>query len=436
MWARIQEMAIRREAPDVLQPGSSVEGYTIGHRLPPIHGNRRYRAARNWRTFELRQFFDIRTPAFLSWQHQARYAHLPEHPLFIRGCAEWDGGVILPDPRLPSLAEYLPEHSLAPEQALALAHRLAMLLDTLHQSGTVHLNMGPDSVLYDARNNVPLLRRFGRSMRSGWHDLWTTCDRPVEDWRYMPPAFIAGKESGRSTDVYSFGGLLHLLLTGRPPNMLHWGRLMIPALRRIMGRPAAAAAMPPAVKSLLHACLEVPDSNRPTMAEAVKELRNHARDPFNVPPETSAPGRDSNVPRQRTMIFVKPDCHAQALFDEAMQDAQKNNAALFFVSIIPVQLAYGEMEQFKARLFRTLASGLRRCRERNLLWGLSLLENVDPERAAQGMVHQYGPERVLCGTPRSRGGLARFKRNLVDVLRSSGCPMKEVASRNARSTSS
>lgn len=427
MWARIQEMAIRREVPDALRPGSTVDGYTIGGRLPPIHGNRRYRATRDWRIYEVRQFFDVRTPAFLAWQHQARYATLPEHPHFIRACAEWNGGVILPLPRHPSLLSHIMDHPLDRNRALNLAHKLAVLLATLHRSGTAHLNFGPDSVLYDAKNSVPLLRHFGQSTRSGWQDIWGACPRPVGDWRYLPPAFIAGKAVEQSTDVYSFGGLLHLLLTGLPPTMLRGWSRWAALLQHIFKKNSPVGDIPTSVQKLMEACLDPTAANRPGMASVVRELESHVHTAFDTPDEIPLPPATAE---HRLMVFIKPDPAAKALFrtalEQAAEHAEGKGAALLFVSIIPINLAYGEMEEFKARLFRTLAHGLRQCRERNQLWGLCLLENVDPERAAKGMVRQYAPDLVLCGTPEHKGMLSRLKKNLVGVLHRSDSPVCEV----------
>ncbi|WP_147820583.1 protein kinase domain-containing protein [Salidesulfovibrio onnuriiensis] len=432
MWARIEEMAIRREVPDALRQGSLIRGFVVGHRLPPIPGNRRYQATREWRTFELRQFYDVRTPAFLAWQHQARYAHLPEHPSFVRACAEWEGGVILPNPRLPSLGEHLARHPLAMNEALDLAYKLAALLGVLHRDGTAHLNLGPESVLCDPRDNTPLLRHFGQSLRSEWQDIWGGCERPALDWRYVPPDFIAGQGREPATDVYSFGGLLQYLLTGRHPSRLRRWAGPLPLAHKFLNILAPAISAPPDVLALMEACLDSRAANRPGMAEVRTELANHARTPFDPEPDTPIPQSIPREPKQRVMVFIKPDRNAPSLFEEAISQARSQQAALLFVSLIPIQLAYGEMEQFKAHLFRTLANGLRQCREHNLLWGLKLLENVDSERAAAGLLHQYGPDRILCGAPKSKGMLAKFRKDLVDTLRQAHCPVLEIAARDSR----
>lgn len=428
MWARIQEMAIRREVPRKLRPGSTVEGFTIRGHLPGIDGNRRYRAIRDWQTYEVRQFLDVRTPAFLRWQQQARYAHQPQHPFFVRACAEWEGGAILPDPRLPSLAAHFEKKEPRREQDLDLAYRLAVLLRTLHESGTAHLNLTPRSVLVDTKTNTPLLRHFGQSLRSGWQDLWASCNRDIPDWRYRPPRCTLEKNLESAMDVFAFGCLLHRMLAGSHAALLGWWSSALAPVRATLDALRKGPAMPEDIRELLLACLELRAANRPTMLEVEQGLASHASEGFEVPPETS--GRETPLPdtANRIMTFVKPDQHAQALFESAVAFARESPSAFLFVSIIPVNLACGEMERFKAQLFRVLGKGLRQCRANMLPWGLTLLENVDPERAARRLACRYEPDQIVCGVPSPKGFMAGLNNDLVGTLEATPFPIRFIAS--------
>lgn len=427
MWARIQEMAIRREAPDELEPGDKAGGVTIRQRIPFMVGNRRYRGLADLRPFEVRQFYDVDTGAFLRWQHQARFAHLDEHPAFVRACREWHGGVILPDPRLPTLFQNTAKASLDRETALDFAYRLAVTVNTLHAHGSAHLNICTHSVLRDASTNEPKLMRFGQSIRAGWQDMWANTRRTAVDWRFAAPELIRGDPAHAPADIFAFGTLLQEITNPAPKShsIAQWLASM-PQLWKLLVTTKPDESLPVPVRSLIRESRAFRAEDRPTMAEAMDILAATARGEYAIAPEVEDPPRPETIGRRHVMVFVKPDRHAPHLFAEAMESAAETDDALLFVSLIPVNLAYGELEMFKAQLFKALGAGLRQCREKGALWGLRLLENVDAERAAERLVRQFSPDHVLCGLPSPKGVLRRMSSGVVHHIEKTETNLKII----------
>ncbi|WP_054652134.1 hypothetical protein [Salidesulfovibrio brasiliensis] len=79
MWARMQEMGIRREAPLPMEPGMTVEGYRVKETLKPVTGFRRYTAMKDWQGYELRQFYDVNTDASCAGKIRPGWSRFPIH---------------------------------------------------------------------------------------------------------------------------------------------------------------------------------------------------------------------------------------------------------------------------------------------------------------------------------------------------------------------
>jgi len=269
-------------------------------------------------------------------------------------------------------------------------------------------------VLRDPATNSPALSRFGQSLRNGWQDLWANTRRQSLDWRFAAPELIRGDTPDTAADVFAFGTLLQEITTPSPErfSLTHW-LVSMPLLWKLLSSPTPDYSLPQQVRALISATREYFPHNRPCMDEVIRVLAETASEPYSIPPEIEEPPRPGPPSRRRVMLFIKPDKHAGKLFDEAVIKAPQNDDALLFVSLIPLNLAYGELEMFKARLFKTLGKGLRACRDHNILWGLRLLENVDAERAAERIVRQFSPDLVVCGRPSDKGVLRRMTQGVV-----------------------
>lgn len=409
MWARMQEMAIRMQTPRRLHEGDVVNGWRVRRALPPITGNRRYLAVKDWRLGELRQFYDVNTDAFLRWQHQARLATLPHVEGLVHAEEEWSGGIVIPDPRLASLQQSAPDDT---EGRVRLAAGTASLLAGMHEAGMVHHDLHPGAVLHG--REAVLLRHLGRSSISGIHDFWTRfagC-RMLD---FAAPEQLQGQRGGSFSDVYAFGMILHHLF-GAPPyarRLLRaglMGREVFRRLQRLLG----FGTMPPSIREIADACLESAPENRPDMREIAEELDSA---PQTLPRLTSRRNADA----LRVMAFVTEDAHTSSVLARARELGSQGHAVLI-VSLVPLDLATGEMEGFKIALFKRLCHGLRALREASADWGLLLIDNADPAQAARRLYRGLYPDAVICGPPSRHGLATTFRPGVRRTLERLGAP--------------
>ena len=177
-----------------------------------------------------------------------------------------------------------------PAQALPIFDRIARALDAAHGAGIIHRDLKPANVFLaqeDDGSQYPKLLDFGvaklvRTEEEEKHevDLRTNTGAMLGTPRYMSPEQCRGEPLDHRTDVYSFGVMIHELLTGRRPfeaesilkvmNM----HTMTPAPRMSEHNPA----LPPELDAAVLHILEKDPNNRPaTAGEAYRELAGAAR---------------------------------------------------------------------------------------------------------------------------------------------------------------
>jgi hypothetical protein len=106
----------------------------------------------------------------------------------------------------------------APRAAVALLQPISEAVAYAHDHGIVHRDLKPENVLID-RQGRPRVTDFGLAKRvEGGADL-TAPDQVLGTPGYMAPeqALARHEDICPATDVYSLGGILYFLLTGRPP---------------------------------------------------------------------------------------------------------------------------------------------------------------------------------------------------------------------------
>ena len=104
-------------------------------------------------------------------------------------------------------------------EAARLTERLAEALFYAHSQAILHRDMKPDNVLINA-SGEPLITDFGLAKDVDRKDEGLTkSGQMMGTPGYMPPEQAAGRldQVDRRADVYSLGGTLYAMLTGRPP---------------------------------------------------------------------------------------------------------------------------------------------------------------------------------------------------------------------------
>ncbi len=107
---------------------------------------------------------------------------------------------------------------LTPPRAATYLRAVAEAVQYAHTRGILHRDLKPSNVLIDL-DDRPRITDFGLAKQLHGQTDVTVAGQMLGSPNYAPPEQAAGKEVGVTSDVYSLGGLLYNLLTGRPPFM-------------------------------------------------------------------------------------------------------------------------------------------------------------------------------------------------------------------------
>ncbi|HRI71204.1 MAG TPA: serine/threonine-protein kinase, partial [Polyangium sp.] len=118
-----------------------------------------------------------------------------------------------------TLEEYLRERGrLRPAEALPLLRQIGRALDAAHAAGIAHRDMKPENVflVFDEDGTIlPKLLDFGIAKLLGdSQQSKTRTGTPMGTPLYMSPEQCRGKQVDHRTDIYSFGVMTHVMLTG------------------------------------------------------------------------------------------------------------------------------------------------------------------------------------------------------------------------------
>lgn len=235
----------------------------------------------------------IHTPALAERFRQERQilAQL-QHP----GIARLIDGGVMPDGRPYLVLEYVAgqpidiycsEHQLSIEARLRLFLRVAEAVQSAHQQLVLHLDIKPANILV-TEEGEPRLLDFGIAR------ILNDADSPSRSAeatlrlltpRYASPEQAAGEPLGVSSDVFSLGTLLYLLLTGQPPYPID-DAAPLEAARMVRETPPRlpSSLAPPDVAPLLRGDLDTilfealrkePERRYPTVAAFAEDIRRH-----------------------------------------------------------------------------------------------------------------------------------------------------------------
>lgn len=150
---------------------------------------------------------------------QAAAAVIDDHVLPIHGVAEWQGVpfLVMQYSRGSTLQKRVEDQGpLELKEILRIGMQAARGLAAAHASGLVHRDVKPSNILIDGTVERALLTDFGLARavddasitRSG-----TIAGTP----QYMSPEQARGEGVEARSDLFSLGGVLYFMATGRPP---------------------------------------------------------------------------------------------------------------------------------------------------------------------------------------------------------------------------
>ncbi len=122
------------------------------------------------------------------------------------------------------LSDYLKRMGPLPQaSACRLTARIAQAIHVAHQAGVLHRDLKPANIMLPAAQTSgepePVVMDFGLARRGGTDPQLTSAGAMMGTGAYMPPEQIVGDSTliGPPADVYSLGGILFQMLTGRTP---------------------------------------------------------------------------------------------------------------------------------------------------------------------------------------------------------------------------
>lgn len=203
-----------------------------------------------------------------------------------------------------TLARRLADGPFPLRETVTVAVQIAEALEEAHRYGVIHRDIKAANVMLTPRRGVKVLD-FGLACHpaAGGEDPASAL-RALGTPAAMSPEQAAGQPLDHRTDIFSFGILLHQMLTGRSPFA---GATVGETVERILHAPSPPlpAGLPPELYRIVSRCLAKDRETRyPSAAELLADLRSVAH---TVEAEsTGAPISAGRAERPRRVLPVRP----------------------------------------------------------------------------------------------------------------------------------
>jgi serine/threonine protein kinase len=181
-----------------------------------------------------------------------------------------------------NLAALAHKKPLPARRAASYVKTIAEAIHYAHEQGILHRDLKPSNVLIDS-NDQPRVTDFGLAKRMQKESFLTATGDVMGSPNFMPPEQAAAKsvKAGRYSDVYSLGGILFYLLTGRPPfvaetvaETMHHVLNTAPVSPRLLD-----PGVPEEIAAICLKCLEKEPAKRyQTAQQLADELGRYLRD--------------------------------------------------------------------------------------------------------------------------------------------------------------
>jgi len=151
--------------------------------------------------------------------HEAKAAAALDHPNIgtVYEIGEADGQTFLAMAYIegPTLKQKVDERPLKLKQAFDLAIQIGQGLQAAHDRGVIHRDIKPANLMLSADGQVKIMD-FGLAHLGGRTKI-TKTGVVLGTPSYMAPEQLRGEQTDRRADIWSFGVVLHEMITGQPP---------------------------------------------------------------------------------------------------------------------------------------------------------------------------------------------------------------------------
>ena len=173
-----------------------------------------------------------------------------------------------------SLSAKVADGPMPPREAAELTRKIAQAMAHAHSRGVIHRDLKPGNVLLD-HNGEPKVTDFGLAKQVEGDSELTASGQILGTPAYMPPEQAAGKldEVSDAADIYSLGGILYAMLTGRPPFQAdnHLDTLMQVLEKEPLAPSQLVPGIPRDLETICLTCLQKDPHRRYVAAEALSQ---------------------------------------------------------------------------------------------------------------------------------------------------------------------
>jgi WD40 repeat protein len=193
-----------------------------------------------------------------------------------------------------------------PRAAAKMVEGLSRAMALAHRKGLIHRDLKPANILLD-QDGSPKITDFGLAKNLDWDGGLTKTQAILGSPSFMAPEQAEGRtdQIGPTTDVYSLGAILYVLLAGRPPFKAASPLETMSQVKSV--EPVAPSRFQPGlprdIETICLKCLEkTPPRRYATAEELAEELRRfQANEPILARP-SSWWDRASKWARRRPMV--------------------------------------------------------------------------------------------------------------------------------------
>lgn len=171
---------------------------------------------------------------------------------------------------------------LPPAAVLELAAGVADALTEIHRAGVIHRDLKPSNILISPQG--PRVIDFGIA-RAAENSTVTSTGKITGSAAYMSPEQAVGQRVGPATDIFSLGALLYYAATGEPA--FGTGPATAMLYRTVHAEVDLRPIASPALRDLIHACLEKDPADRPNATHVA--MAAHTGTPVTRLPREATP---------------------------------------------------------------------------------------------------------------------------------------------------